>query len=97
MFMKSYVQKWAISRIKVGMWIKRNGEEDSTHQELEIVGFHGKHTSEVFHEQVVLTFGSDNDGYERFSLLEEGDELYVTIDLVGNTIIRIMGMMFCQF
>ena len=96
MFMKSYGEKWASSRIKVGVWIKRNGKEEGKHQELEIVGFHGKHTSEVFNEQVALKFGDDDDGDEGFLLLE-GDELYVTIDLVGGTMFKIMGMMFCQF
>lgn len=86
MFMKSYGEKWAESKIKVDAFVIRNGQEGE-HQEAEIEGFHMKNTSEVYTTKVKL----DDKGALK------GNKLHVNIQLVGGSTFKLMGMMFCAF
>ena len=84
--MRSYRERCAGSKVEVKASVFRNREQ-AAEQTMEIEGLHAKNTSESFNIEMDLGGNKAIDG----------DELEVGINMVGGTMFKIMGMMFCRF
>ena len=87
-YMKSYGTKWAYSRIRLAVLKRDSNQPEGAYQIVgsaaELVGFHGKNTSETYTHRMTL------EG------ISAGNDLQMEVELIGGTTFKIMGLATCK-
>ena len=87
--MRSYGDKWADSTVKVVISTAAAANDEKvdwkTAVEKEMIGFHDKHTSEMYTEPIQL-----------LDPVRLGEGLKITITLIRGTTFKIQGMAVCS-
>ena len=83
--MKSYGEKWAGSRVSASVAQKSKGTDWTTLSSLEMVGVHGKNTSEIYPQTISLP-----------NPVPVDSSLQVSYELVGGKTFKLMGLAVCS-
>jgi len=94
MFMKSYGEKWEGSELRVHTTIipstKSTDILNNRTTSIDVLGFHGKNTSEIFSQKLILDKDEEDPG------AKPNDRLRVQFDMIGGATFKITGLMICD-